>query len=130
MKQFFKISGLILLLCTFFFATDSFAQRGKKKKKPRNFGLEKKLIGNWNAQSQQAFYPQITLSAGNRATLGSMAGNLNGTYVVRGRKLIIKGKLEGAPANAKKRTFRYNVVSIQGRTLTLKRKNKISRYTK
>lgn len=129
MKQVFRVSVLAVLLCAFFCSAEAFAQRGKKKKKPRNFKLEQAIIGTWNAKGQ-AFYPQVIFRAGNKATLSSMAGNLNGKYVVRGRKLIIRGRLEGEPKSAKKRAFRYKIVSIQGRTLTLKNKEGTSTFTR
>jgi hypothetical protein len=131
MRQILKVSGITLFLFLLMFSTDAVAQRGKKRKKaPRNYQLEKKLIGTWSAQGSQAFVASLTFRAGNQVTQSSMAGEQTGTYVVRGRKLIVKALPPGAPAGTKKRKMKYRIVSINGNILTVKNKSGVSTFAK
>jgi hypothetical protein len=59
-----------------------------------------------------------------------MAGEHTGTYVVRGRKLIVKALPPGAPAGTKKRKMKYRIVSINGNILTVKNKSGVSTFAK
>lgn len=130
MRKILKISGVTLFLFLLVFSTDAIAQRGKRKKVPRNFQLEKQLIGNWKATGAQAFIMNLNFRSGNQVTQSSMGGDQTGTYVVRGRKLIVKATPPGAPAGTKKRKMKYKIVSIKGNALTLKNKSGVSYFVR
>ena len=124
MRQLFKVS----ILALFFGSNDTYAQR--KKKKPRNIKLERSLVGNWKNQKEMGFPFNFSLKSGNKSELYTAMISIGGTYMIRGKKLIFKGRPIGAPTSVKKETFRFKIVSIQGNVLTLKTKNGIAKFNR